>query len=1340
MKKLLTGTLLACTLLGVSAPALAADAGLFAGRQFSGVMINNADWNDLSIGKIPYGLYNFKLDKKDYSPVLTDMNYEFMAAAYGNGCLVGVRQASFMGALTGVFNYDLSISNPEKSKVTIIEGEELDYSALSSVMTYSPLTNTYYSVNYNADLTALVWSRYDRKSERFKTIAPWPNKFQPLALAVGNDDTIWCIGADGYLYTINPKTGAASMTGELGIQPALNTQCACYDGETNSLVWAAQADKSGFYSVDLESGNATLISEFKNSEQFACIYPAEYTSAPTAPLAISDLSINYVTPGSLSGNYLLTLPSSQANGKPVSSDLTVDLYVDGERISSQKKKGGSRLEMPFSFKDEGMHYVAVTTKNAAGYSAPAFINSYAGYDVPLPVSDVVFNNNEGKASLTWKAPTSGENDGYVDFKNLSYNVVRMPQGVTVASGLTKCEFSETLPDEMRRYFYKVTALNGPGKMSQPAESNFNIWGSAYPVPFIGSFGTKDDADIYSVVNSNNDKNSWNYSAGNKEMSINTYQVENSNDWLISPAIRLEKEMLYQGEVDIHTFASGYPENIKLLVGTDPTDLSSFTEFADFPATEALRGFEPRRGNFSVPANGRYYVAVQVYGKGSSMVRLNGFCVNQLAPISAPDGVADLSVTSTPSEATVSFMTPTKALDGAPLSKLNKVVVERDGRLAGEVNAPAPGKKVEVKITLDQPSISSFVVYAISDEGNGLRSEVKTFVGEYKAPYVEDYDNPEYVTLLQKEVIGDPGEYEWNVVANDGAAAASFMSVTVPIDVNVYTPNVRLDDESVYEFSMDWLPSLGIKSVLTAGQGAKAENQIQIADLPELTEYGDKEIRKVKAEFVADKAGLYNVGIASHITEGFKFVDYKFDNVAVRYVGSAFAPNAVTDLKSTPDAKGELNTRLTFVTPTVDYSGRPVEALTRIDIYRGLNSAVPVKSFENPQTGSALEWIDETAAYGFNDYVVVAYNARGRGKAANIHTFVGEDIPMAVRDLKLTTTDDNLAPVLSWKAPEGGRNGGVINPETLSYSVMEYFPATEEFKVVAEGIKDTEYTGARTSLMQQSDRYFGIVPVSGKGNGMISLDVVVIGKPLALPYRESFPNGKSSTSLWMVTDNNDEAYWTETPSEGTTLPDEQDGDNGMAVMFNSTNYGIPESRTLISPVISLANAEKDIELSFWYYTGLEPNYNDHPTLQVLASGNHSEMKPLLEQPLDLTSGRKPGWKQIKISLADFSGMNKIQLAFIGTASGYQEPVLIDNIDINGTLGINSIAVDLEGVHVVATTGRIDILGAEGMNIAVADAAGRVVASVAAAADVESFSLSAGIYVVNVNGRGFITIVR
>ena len=95
--------------------------------------------------------------------------------------------------------------------------------------------------------------------------------------------------------------------------------------------------------------------------------------------------------------------------------------------------------------------MSISTSNEAGWSPMRYIYQYAGYDTPMAPGNarMVFADNVN--SISWDVPEGGVNKGYIDYDNLTYDVVRMPDGVKVATGLKVTSFSEPTPASLQAY-------------------------------------------------------------------------------------------------------------------------------------------------------------------------------------------------------------------------------------------------------------------------------------------------------------------------------------------------------------------------------------------------------------------------------------------------------------------------------------------------------------------------------------------------------------------------------------------------------------------------------------------------------------------------------------------------------------------------------------------------------------------------------------------------------------------------------------------------------------------------------------------------------------------------
>ena len=121
---------------------------------------------------------------------------------------------------------------------------------------------------------------------------------------------------------------------------------------------------------------------------------------------------------------------------------------------------------------EGNHTVSVYLGNTAGKSQIRRMSIFVGEDVPGAVGNLKLEINEPTkaATVSWTAPTTSKNNGPVDDNSIVYKVVRQPDGMVVASGISATTFTETLSGVRAHYSYDVTPMSN-GKEGLTASSN-----------------------------------------------------------------------------------------------------------------------------------------------------------------------------------------------------------------------------------------------------------------------------------------------------------------------------------------------------------------------------------------------------------------------------------------------------------------------------------------------------------------------------------------------------------------------------------------------------------------------------------------------------------------------------------------------------------------------------------------------------------------------------------------------------------------------------------------------------------------------------------------------------
>lgn len=135
----------------------------------------------------------------------------------------------------------------------------------------------------------------------------------------------------------------------------------------------------------------------------------------------------------------------------------------------------------------------VVANGTAGNSYGVSGSVYVGIDEPNKPTDVVAKiGDDGKVVVTWTAPTTGMNNGYIDAEHLTYtvlrgngysdyNAVQLAAGVNGTSYVDDTEFGE---EEIVKYFVKAVSSSYAGTSGI---SNTLFVGQPSQLPFVENF-------------------------------------------------------------------------------------------------------------------------------------------------------------------------------------------------------------------------------------------------------------------------------------------------------------------------------------------------------------------------------------------------------------------------------------------------------------------------------------------------------------------------------------------------------------------------------------------------------------------------------------------------------------------------------------------------------------------------------------------------------------------------------------------------------------------------------------------------------------------------------------
>lgn len=1317
---------------------------VFADREIFGNVVWLREWSNLWEGEIPYGFYSATIgDELYFEKEYSDLGFNFYCGTYAKGKYYGIRPAVIMGILNGIFLYEVDTETWTITK-QIIEPDG-SFGLLSEAMAYDETSDKIYALQYTNELDGLYWSTFDKETLTYEFINYWSGNFNVLAMAGTPDGSMYCIGADGNFYSMDKTDGQPTLVGATGVSPQLYIQSATYDGKSGTILWSAIVDGgNGLYSINIETGEAAFITGYSQDAQLAGIYILENGAPDAAPAAIADLVVSYTQNGGLDGTIGFTVPSTTYGGSTLSGKVNVTVFVDGMVVSESLVDPSTRFDISHTFTNDN-HCIAVAVTNSAGMSPYNTLRTYSGYDFPKAVTDVTYEiDDNGFSQLTWSQPTGGVNDGYLDYDELHYNVYRYPGNVLVGNKLAACSFSEQMPTEMQNYYYKIAAYNGDNKPGVEYITDAINHGEAFVVPYVQTFQNDPIEELFTIIDGNEDGRTWTHASWNYEMNFNTTGVE-CDDWLITPRIRFEANKKYRLTFAVRGFAVNYVESLRVSLGTDAEDLSTFNEtLIDMPEM-AIYDFTDIPAEFIISADGDYLIGFYAYsGDESSTIRLTNIRVELIGDIQAPEGVSDLQIVADANDelkATVSFTTPITNLNDDALTSLSKVHVYRGygDTPVHTFDNPAIGAGLNwTDENVEKVGVTAYRIVGENEFGLGKFMADSTFVGVYAAPYLETFDTPGtkdlYTYISNFDGTVDEEAADWSY--NNGAIQDSYWG-GLPADNWMFTPAIKLESESVYRLKFDYTGNgaLGgyFRIETSFGTLATPEGRTIIEGWDEPGVYS---MTPVEHEFITDQAGKYHIGWNLLLSgDIFLYMTFNIDNISIERFTSANAPGAITDLQIVPDPQGKLAADISFKAPLVSYKNGPLSSITRIDIYRN-NSGIPVKTFNDVQPGQELDWTDTDARHGNNDYLFIAFNEHGNGRYVEESLFVGYDIPEDIAELTITTSPDNAKATLEWSTPEKGANGGLLNMDALYYKVVEYDAVSQTFTTIDEKVKENTYIIDKSELTIQDYFYYGVVPVSDIGEGNAKLTDVLLGPAYELPFAESFSaEGYPITHPWSAGIDGDNPYaagWVAAIDSETILS--QDGDSGFIGFVNYDYSGVGQGGTMRSPKIA-TKGMKDINLSFWLYQGPVIADTKDPYIRIDVKVDNDLPEAISEQ-LFLDEGE--GWTEYTINLDNYKTADYIQVYFYAYSAFFYQALYIDNISVEGTqdVKINDIA---SAIRVYSAKQSLIIEGAEGRKVDIYDINGKAISSFIAK-NREQRTLNQGFYAVKVGTEAFKVIIR
>lgn len=606
---------------------------------------------------------------------------------------------------------------------------------MSTDLTYNPADGLVYGCFTNDAADGYEFGTVDFAEGERTTISALPAAWN--AIAADKSGNMFAIDMDGDLLKVDKSNGSVTRIGATGYVPQ-NLSSATFDHKTGKLYWTVSTDTSGFLcEINTETGAAVKLFDFPNAEEIYALYVMPPAAEDRAPAAPTNLSLDF-TDGDLSGTLVFDAPATLFRGEEGSGNVDYRVMLAGETLASGTTTyGATSVRTPeFSVAAPGRYKFTLICSNSEGDSPKAETERFIGADAPAGVTGAKAEYADGTFTVTWNAPAGSANGGYINPSEVRYTVTRMPDNVVVADGISETSVTDAVavPESFIKYKYAVQAEYA-GYKSMTVNTNGVGLGNIVP-PYTDDFSDMGYLESYTAIDGNGDGRTWGSFVGMAQGMGPVYGSEDSHadEWLITPAIRLEGGKFYKFGISAASMGSTWTETFEVAVGNAP-DIEAMTDTFLTGAEVSTASFMmtvPFEEYFSVPEDGVYYIGIHYNTpENAYFLLLDNLTISEPIDAMSPDAVTGLTVTPWPEgekKATVAFTAPSTDLQGEPLPFLDRIVISLDGQPLHTITDVNPGQEISVDLDIPTSGLHKFTVVAYNGDTEGRPVETEVHVG------------------------------------------------------------------------------------------------------------------------------------------------------------------------------------------------------------------------------------------------------------------------------------------------------------------------------------------------------------------------------------------------------------------------------------------------------------------------------------------------------------------------------------------------------------------------------------------------------------------------------------
>ena len=638
------------------------------------------------------------------------------------------------------------------------------------------------------------------------------------------------------------------------------------------------------------------------------------------------------------------------------------------------------------------------------------------------------------------------------------------------------------------------------------------------LPYFNSLKSQENFEEFSVIDCNDDQKTWGFTSNYGTCYTNSTSRA-ADDWLVSPAFRLEQGKLYNFNIKARCGIGSYPEKFEVMAAT-ANDAESLSKGAIViqPTDVTSEDFKSFNNPLvSVPVTGDYYIGIHCISKSNQFVlAVADFMIEDGAEITAPGSVTDFTVTPLDGSlrAKIAFNAPTKTIGGEALSAndIQKIEITRDGVAIYSFDKPQPGAALNYTDAAADLTIGNHQYQALTYGASGLggKSEIaEVFLSK-------NFTIPAYFNLADNNIFDafkvidlNSDGTTWSNIPGQGAV---YYNGTSNANDYLISTGLELQAGKKYKVTVtarSYHELYPEKFRVMAGTGNTAFG-LSIPVIP-ATEVSDVKFTEFSGDFTAQTTGVYYVGLVVMSDANAWLLTVK--DITIEQYADDNTPAAPT-MSVTPDASGVLKATVNVKAPTKTNTGANIQGkINKIDLYRDGDLAY---TWTNVDPGATLTITDTPSKDGNHFYFALPYNDNGQGERSDkVTAFVGEDEPADLENVKVSA-ETATSFTMNWDTVKGA-TGNYINTADVTYDVVSLkvewlwgmYPYFVEDQVMATVKGDTKATiNYEVDKGEQDYKYFGVkATVKGKeSDPTMSYARVYVGAPYELPIEETMANG------------------------------------------------------------------------------------------------------------------------------------------------------------------------------------------------------------------------------------------